>query len=562
MRRRLRLMASPSLPLRGPRRVLALLLLALLAAAQVPPRAGADTQAGPVPAPDEVQVPDLALRTLPETARTLAAAGLVLERIYEARYSQGYELGLVVQQKPRPGLPVPRGSGVRVMVSAAQAGLPEGRAPTPQDLGLPAPAPQLPPEAPAAPAAPQPLPASADPIALQPASPPSSAPARAPFPLPPPMPVAPPVPEPVLPDEPLPGPQAAPEPVRAPLPVVPGQPPPPVVTQRTPPTPPPAPVAEVPVPASPPQVPPPHPGSPDAPALAERAAAGVVPDLLGLSLVDAEQRAREAGLSLYVERVPGHPVGRVLEQLPASGSARAAGSVVRVQVTAGGDLPSGARVPIPTVEVPRVTVPDLLDRTPPQAARILQDLGLSLRVEEVERGLPGRVADQRPGAGSEVPKGTLVTVTVPRGTAAPREAPVGPAAPAPGAQPLLPPTARTPGTAPEAPAAPAPPVAPAAPTQLGVPASIAPSEGTALPRQRTLALGFAWQPVDGADAYLLEVEERGPAGWLPNVRKTSRSSATTVELERVAPEAGELRWRVRALAAGREGQPCAWVLLR
>jgi hypothetical protein len=101
-----------------------------------------------------------------------------------------------------------------------------------------------------------------------------------------------------------------------------------------------------------------------------------------------------------------------------------------------------------------------------------------------------------------------------------------------------------------------------APTQAGVPAPIAPSEGTVLPKQRTLALGFSWLPVEQADAYVLEIEERGPAGWLPSVRKPARLAATTVELERIAPEASDVRWRVRAVLAGREGQPSAWVTLR
>jgi len=496
-------------PSRDPSRaalgVLALACVLLLAS---PPRAPyADTPAAPDAGPgaEQVEVPDLALRSLPEAARLLGRVGLVLERIHEQRYEQDYGLGLVIQQKPRPGVRLARGAGVRVMVSAREPGPAEGRAPQPADLGLP---PALPPAVPSE---------------------------RPPFPLPPPMPVAPT----------LPAQQAA---GAAPAPVAPSMAaPPPTVISRSRPAPAPAPVPG-PAPGTAPRVPlpPVRPGSPDAPAQAERAMPGVVPDMLGLPLVDAEQRAREAGLVLYVERVPGHPLGRVLEQVPAAGSTRAAGSVVRVQVTAGGDLPAEARVPVPGVEVMRVTVPDLLDRTPPQAARILKDLGLSLRIEEVERGLPGRVVDQRPAAGSELPKGGVVTLGVARGAAVPREAPVVPAAPVPA----------------PAPATTSPRAAGEMPLALGVPAAIAPSEGTALPRQRTLALGFAWQPVDGADAYLLEVEERGPAGWLPNVRKTSRSSATTVELERVAPEAAELRWRVRAVAAGREGPPSAWVVLR
>jgi hypothetical protein len=279
--------------------------------------------------------------------------------------------------------------------------------------------------------------------------------------------------------------------------------------------------------------------------VAERATPGEVPDLRGLTLADAEQRAREAELELYVERVPGHPVGRVVTQVPEVGEQRAKGSVVKVTVTAGGDY-DGETAPAPAVDVPRVMVPDLLDRTPPQAERILTDLGLVFQQEEAKSGLPGRVVDQKPAAGAEVPKGSLVQVWI------------MPAAPAP------------PGSSGSAPVGPrAPPAAPSAPTvpsgspaPAGVPAPIAPSEGTLLPKQPTLLLGFSWLPVDGAGGYLLEIEERGAGGWLASARKAVRSTATTVELERLAATAGELRWRVRAVLAGQEGSPCDWVTLR
>jgi len=95
-----------------------------------------------------------------------------------------------------------------------------------------------------------------------------------------------------------------------------------------------------------------------------------------------------------------------------------------------------------------------------------------------------------------------------------------------------------------------------------VPEVIAPCEGTVVPKQRALLLGFAWLPIDGADGYVLELEERGPDGWLASVRKVARMTATTVELERLAATPGELRWRVRAVVAGREGAPSTWVTLR
>ena len=408
-------------------------------------------------------VPDLSMLRLPEAAALLADSGLNLEKYYEHRYSQGYDLGLVIQQKPRPGTLVRRGSGVQLMVMATANGSSEGRLPDPAWR--------------------RPRPPGA-----QGGSEPAAAPALAPDPLPVP---------------------SAPEPL------------PTVITPS---------------------------GSPDAPVVAERATPGEVPDLRGLTLMDAEQRAREAELELYVERVPGHPVGRVVTQAPEVGQRRAKGSVVRITLTAGGDY-DGESAPAPAVDVPRVMVPDLLDRTPPQAERILTDLGLVFKHEVAKSGLPGRVVDQQPAAGAEVPKGSLVRVWVMPALAAP-PAPPG----STGSAPVLP---RAPPSA-----VPVPTALPGPLVAAGVPAPIAPSEGTLLPKQPTLLLGFSWLPVEGAEAYVLEIEERGPRGWLAGARKPARATATTVELERIASTAGELRWRVRAILAGQEGSPCAWVTLR
>jgi hypothetical protein len=83
-----------------------------------------------------------------------------------------------------------------------------------------------------------------------------------------------------------------------------------------------------------------------------------------------------------------------------------------------------------------------------------------------------------------------------------------------------------------------------------------------MPKSRTVPAGFTWSAVAGADAYVLEVEEQNGAAWLPNVRKPVRSSAAAVDVERLAPTAGPLRWRVRALVGGVEGPASAWVTLR
>jgi hypothetical protein len=291
-----------------------------------------------------------------------------------------------------------------------------------------------------------------------------------------------------------------------------------------------------------------------------------VPSLVGLALVDAEGLARRAGIAIYVERVAGHPIGRVLTQEPVAGSARTPGDVVKVRVTAGGDAP-GQAPPPPSVGVRDVIVPDVLDRQPLQARRILEDMGLVVTEEEATSGPPGRVVDQIPSVGDVVPKGTVVRIRV-TPVAAPivRPPAPSPSAPAPevrtpAAPPAYEPTPVPPAAAPVPPqgAAPEPCVLPA---RLVAPYPISPSAGTELPGDRLVPVGFTWKAVGGADGYVLEVEEKGTDAWLPSVRRPVRSTAAMLEVERLSSSPGALRWRVRAVAGGREGPPCPWVVLR
>jgi beta-lactam-binding protein with PASTA domain len=473
---------------------------------------GDEPSAVPPPAPvsvaDTVTVPDVRKLSALEAAVLLARTGLNLETIFEHRYDVSYRMGMVVQQKPEPGTRAPYASGVLVMVMSEGEGEKGGRAPDPS----------WPRAAPRPATAPRPAPSNAP----------------APIPLPPRAPTPAPAPE-------------APPAVPTPAPTV--------LPATVPPQPPasPTPEAAVPGPSPLPAMTGPL-GSPDAPAMAERAKPGVVPDLKGLSLNDAEQRMREAELLLYVERVPGHPVGRVLTQVPDAGSERAPGSVVKVTVTAGGDY-EGERPPAPSVEVTRVTVPDLLDRTPLQAGRILTALGLAMKQEAAANGPAGCVVDQKPGYGQEVTKGSVVTVWV---TPPPAKAPSPLPTPGPGPLPTS-----GPGGPPSPPRPPPPgPATPLPTSPAAAPQTVSPPEGTIVPKERTVPVGFTWTAVAGAEAYVLEVEEQNGDAWIANVRKPVRSSACTVDVERLAPTPGALRWRVRALVSGVEGTATPWVTLR
>ncbi len=301
-------------------------------------------------------------------------------------------------------------------------------------------------------------------------------------------------------------------------------------------------------------------GSPDAPRVAPKADPNVVPPMTGLDLAEAEQLARAADMKLHVERVPGHPIGRVLEQFPKARTKRPPAGMIKVIVTAGGDF-DGERPGAPEVYLANVEVPNLLDRTVLQARRILGALGLKPREEQAKRGLAGRVVDQMPMEGGKVPKGGLVRIWIgpPDPTAAPDAAEPDDDAPA---QPPMGPLQG--GTVKDAPKDGTP--APLAPGPLkgGVPAPVSPSVNTVLPKEDAVPVGFTWRGVKGAEAYILEVEEEGAEDrWIASARKTSRKTAVLLEIERLDPRKQKrLRWRVRAVIGGREGKASGWVLLR
>lgn len=348
-------------------------------------------------------------------------------------------------------------------------------------------------------------------------------------------------------------------------------PPPPPIDRPLPPR---EPADPAPEPAGPPAgTPPKDPaiGSPDAPRPAPAPDPQVVPPLTGLELAEAEQLVRDAEMKLYVERVAGHPVGRVLEQDPLPRSARPPGGIVKVVVTAGGDF-TGATPEAPEVYVPDVVVPELLDRTALQAERIVGDLGLVMQKETAKRGLPGRVVDQMPMVGSRVPKGGVLRVWIgpedPK--AAAPEAPNPPVVPAPKdpdpAPPVEPPVVNPRDEPIDEPPAPKDPNAPLPPGPLpgGAPVPIAPQYGAVIPRDESVPIGFSWKGVKRASHYVLEVEEEGAEGrWIANVRKPARKTAAILEIERLSTKANaKLRWRVRAVIDGRESSPSRWILLK
>lgn len=311
-------------------------------------------------------------------------------------------------------------------------------------------------------------------------------------------------------------------------------------------------------------------GSPDAPRKAAEPDPRVVPELVGLDLTEAEMLVRDAQMKLHVERAPGHPVGKVLEQAPAGGTPRPAGGMIKVVITAGGDFESRMPGP-PAVYVDTIGLPSLLDRTKAQAERIVVALGLEVQFEEAERGLAGRVVDQKPAAGSKVAKGGLVRLWIGPGAKDDADCdvppPPGPIRPARGdgakeAAPDKGGASKTEGSKGGTPTS-QPPLEPG-PLKGGIPQLVSPGTNTQIPPGAKVPVGFTWKGVRGANAYILEVEEMGAEGrWLPLARKPARTTAVLMDVERLDPDgASRLRWRVTAVLGGRPGTPSKWVILK
>jgi hypothetical protein len=130
-----------------------------------------------------------------------------------------------------------------------------------------------------------------------------------------------------------------------------------------------------------------------------------VPNLLGLELETAKQRAAEMGLELRVnkDRYDGEvPAQHIYSQIPAPDAQALAGSEIVVVVSLG---------PEP-IDMPSVT------GFPVGAQRLeLESLGLVVTIAEVKSKDPaGLILDQDPPAGTEIQAGSSVTLTVSDGT--------------------------------------------------------------------------------------------------------------------------------------------------
>lgn len=132
---------------------------------------------------------------------------------------------------------------------------------------------------------------------------------------------------------------------------------------------------------------------------------GVVPRVLGLSLAEASEQLRKAGLQVQdggVEPHPTAPQGTVFWQDPPPG------------VTA----PAGLRVTLVSSDgPPKIPVPDVVGLEGPLAQRLILAAGLTVaQVESVQAAAPpGVVMLTRPAATTVASPGAPVTVVVSRG---------------------------------------------------------------------------------------------------------------------------------------------------
>jgi serine/threonine-protein kinase len=131
-----------------------------------------------------------------------------------------------------------------------------------------------------------------------------------------------------------------------------------------------------------------------------------VPDVTGMALEDAHQALTAAGLQVGAltpdATATSTPQGTVLSQAPAAGEEVDEGSAVDLVVAGSGD----------------VVVPDLtgLSQADAEAAIAAAGLVLETVLQDYSDEVPaGSVVEQTPAAGSTVPQGTAVTISVSTG---------------------------------------------------------------------------------------------------------------------------------------------------
>ncbi|MFN3966244.1 MAG: PASTA domain-containing protein [Endomicrobiia bacterium] len=134
----------------------------------------------------------------------------------------------------------------------------------------------------------------------------------------------------------------------------------------------------------------------------------VVPVLVSLKLEEAQSQILSIGLSIgsvKYELSKQIPEGKVISSEPPAGQEVPKGTPINLLVSQG----------MPKIATPMVVVPDLYGKTLPEASSILSSYGLVLgkinKTTNIEQEFD-IILNQSPKAGSKVPKGSAISVTI------------------------------------------------------------------------------------------------------------------------------------------------------
>lgn len=133
-----------------------------------------------------------------------------------------------------------------------------------------------------------------------------------------------------------------------------------------------------------------------------------VPDVADKPRQEAQSELEDLGFRVVIsdEPHPEVPRGHVIATSPVAGSQLAAGTLVTLNVSSGREL---------------TDVPDITNLTAQEAAEALEEAGLELnediRREHSDSAPDGVIISQHPAAGSQISKGSKVTITVSEGRA-------------------------------------------------------------------------------------------------------------------------------------------------
>jgi eukaryotic-like serine/threonine-protein kinase len=128
-----------------------------------------------------------------------------------------------------------------------------------------------------------------------------------------------------------------------------------------------------------------------------------VPSTAGKTVTEAEEELEDAGFDARLEKVSSEEVeeGLVISSLPSGGSTATRGTEVVLRISSG---PKLAKVPV------------LVGSQRSLAVQQIRGRGFTPNVEEVEDAAPeGQVIRQAPSAGSQLPPGSTVSITVSKG---------------------------------------------------------------------------------------------------------------------------------------------------